>query len=142
MKQKVAVALLGLLYVLFPWDFIPDMIFGLGWLDDSVMLLLLWRAYQYMAHRRQAGRAGATGDEQPFEGDAETGYGKPRPGGVDPYEVLEVEPGASRDEIRRAYRRLANKYHPDKVQHLGEEFRELAESRFKEIQAAYRKLSD
>jgi DnaJ-class molecular chaperone len=35
---------------------------------------------------------------------------------------------------------LAGQYHPDKVSHLGEEFRQLAEKRFKEIQVAYQEL--
>ena len=51
-----------------------------------------------------------------------------------------VSRSASPDEIKSAYRRLAAKYHPDKVVHLGEEFRELAEQRFKKIQQAYREL--
>ncbi|MBW1817978.1 MAG: DnaJ domain-containing protein [Deltaproteobacteria bacterium] len=44
-------------------------------------------------------------------------------------------------EIRKAYRELANRYHPDKVNHLGEEFRDLAEERFKEVQTAYQELT-
>ena len=57
-----------------------------------------------------------------------------------PYIVLSVGKGASKEEIKKSYRRLVNKYHPDKVLHLGEEFRELAEMRFKEIQKAYEDL--
>jgi DnaJ like chaperone protein len=53
---------------------------------------------------------------------------------------LNVPKGASIEEIKKAYRELANKYHPDKVQYLGDEFKELAEKRFKEIEEAYRKL--
>jgi DnaJ like chaperone protein len=56
--------------------------------------------------------------------------------------VLGLDRGASRDEIQKAYRALANKYHPDKVQHLGEEFRALAEDRFKEIRQAYVSLME
>ena len=59
---------------------------------------------------------------------------------TDPYEILGVSKKASQDQIRNAYKSLAAKYHPDKVSHLGEEFRELAEQRFKEIQEAYQKL--
>jgi len=54
--------------------------------------------------------------------------------------VLGVGRDASPEQIKQAYRQLANQYHPDKVIHLGEEFRELAERRFKEIQEAYKTL--
>ena len=57
-----------------------------------------------------------------------------------PYEVLDVPRGASQEEIKAAFKKLADKYHPDKVEHLGEEFKALAEERFKEIQEAYGKL--
>ncbi|MEF2279439.1 J domain-containing protein [Deinococcus sp. YIM 134068] len=60
--------------------------------------------------------------------------------GRDPYEVLGVRPSASPDEIQAAYRALVKQYHPDRVGHLGEEFRQLAEQRMKEINAAYREL--
>jgi len=53
---------------------------------------------------------------------------------------LEVRPGASRQEINTAYRRLVHQYHPDKVANLAPEFRELAERRMKEINAAYEQL--
>ena len=41
------------------------------------------------------------------------------------------------EDIKRAYRELLAKYHPDKVCHLGEEFRGIAENRTREIIAAY-----
>jgi hypothetical protein len=43
----------------------------------------------------------------------------------------------SKDQIRSKYINLVSQYHPDKVQHLGPELRELAESKTKEINAAY-----
>lgn len=55
----------------------------------------------------------------------------------DYYEVLGVERGASQEDIKKAYRRLARKYHPDKNQGNAE-----AESKFKEIQEANSVLSD
>ncbi len=54
----------------------------------------------------------------------------------DYYDVLEVDRNASSDELRRAYRRLAKKYHPDVSQENG------AEERFKEINEAYAVLSN
>lgn len=56
------------------------------------------------------------------------------------YKVLEVEPEADEDEIKKAYRRMANKYHPDKVNHLGEDFLAVAEDKFKAINTAYQQI--
>ena len=55
----------------------------------------------------------------------------------DYYELLGIQKGASEDEIKRAFRKLAVKYHPDKNQGNDE-----AEAKFKEINEAYQILSD
>lgn len=57
--------------------------------------------------------------------------------GKDPYKVLGLTPSATDEEVKKAYRRFAMKYHPDKVEHLGEEMKKNAERQFKEIQDAY-----
>ncbi len=57
----------------------------------------------------------------------------------DYYEILGVQKGASVDEMKRAYRELALKHHPDRV---GTEHKKEAEERFKEISEAYAVLSD
>ena len=54
-----------------------------------------------------------------------------------PYEVLGVRRGASKDEIVSRYRELVRQYHPDTVTNMAPEFREVAERRMKEINAAY-----
>ncbi|MBN2324742.1 MAG: TerB family tellurite resistance protein [Spirochaetes bacterium] len=59
---------------------------------------------------------------------------------VDPYAVLGVPPECGDDEVVRAFRTLASKYHPDKVSHLGKEFIELATRKFTHIQQAYDRI--
>ena len=53
------------------------------------------------------------------------------------YVALEIEPGATNDEVKKAYRRMAMKYHPDKVAGAGEEMREKATEKFRAINEAY-----
>ncbi len=61
----------------------------------------------------------------------------PRDSSAHYYAVLGLEPGADMEAIKKAYRTLSMKYHPDKVVHLGEEFRRVAEEKMKEINVAY-----
>jgi DnaJ like chaperone protein len=56
------------------------------------------------------------------------------------YTILEVEPTATNEEIKKAYRSLAVKHHPDKVSYLGEDVRKNAEQKFKKINEAYEKI--
>jgi DnaJ like chaperone protein len=53
------------------------------------------------------------------------------------YAILGLAPGADFAEIKTAYRKLSMQYHPDKVGHLGEEFKKVAEEKMKEINRAY-----
>ncbi len=53
------------------------------------------------------------------------------------YKVLEIEPSATDEEVKRAYKKLAIKHHPDKVESLGEDVKRAAEEKFKAIAAAY-----
>ena len=68
------------------------------------------------------------------------GRSRERPAGGDPWQVLGVKRGASAPDIHSAYRRRMAEYHPDKVQSLGPELRELAARRAVEINEAYRVL--
>ncbi|HNY65304.1 MAG TPA: DnaJ domain-containing protein [Deltaproteobacteria bacterium] len=142
--MKIFLILLAIIYALFPYDLLPDLFLGWGWLDDAAVLYLLWRFVlspgrplwerqghgqaQDRAHGRESGPGGR-------------GEGSAPSGPEDPYAVLGVDRDATDEEIRKAYRALANRYHPDKVEHLGEEFRELAEKRFRKISEAYHALT-
>jgi DnaJ like chaperone protein len=53
------------------------------------------------------------------------------------YRILEIRSTVSDQEIKNAYRKMAKKYHPDKVAHLGTEHQKGAEEKFKKVQEAY-----
>lgn len=130
--------ILGIIYVISPIDIIPDLIGGLGWLDDiSVLGIMIW---WFLSMQKKQGRTSSSKSgnrEKEGEAKKEENTGEEE---SDPFKILGVERGASRDEIKTAYNRLAAQYHPDKVQHLGEEFRELAHRKFVAIQRAYDEL--
>lgn len=56
------------------------------------------------------------------------------------YKILEIEETATKSEIKAAYRKMAKKYHPDKVLHLGKEHQKGAEEKFRKVQEAYEQL--
>jgi len=167
--MRLLLTILGIAYAVCPFDFFPDFFVGVGWIDDLLVLGLLWW-FLYSPRRRQPGYAQRnSGDllvlgllwwflysprrRQPGYAQRNSGSGessgqqgekshreKQTSGRKDPYNVLGLNRGASQGEIKKAYLALANRYHPDKVLHLGEEFRDMAEMRFKEIQGAYQEL--
>jgi len=56
------------------------------------------------------------------------------------YTILEIDLKSSNQDVKKAYRKMANKYHPDKVSHLGEDIRKVAEEKFKSVNDAYQTI--
>ncbi|NVK65650.1 MAG: TerB family tellurite resistance protein [Flavobacteriales bacterium] len=53
------------------------------------------------------------------------------------YKVLGIDPNATDDEVKKAYRKMAIKFHPDKVAQMGEEYQKGAKEKFQKIQESY-----
>lgn len=56
------------------------------------------------------------------------------------YKILGIDANATDDEVKKAYREMAKKYHPDKVAYLGEDVRKSAEQKLREVNDAYDKI--
>jgi len=56
------------------------------------------------------------------------------------YDVLEITSGATNEEVKKAYREMAKKHHPDKVAHLGDDIKNSATVKFQKISAAYEEI--
>ena len=146
--MKYLIYVILILYIISPYDLLPDFFVGLGWIDDLILLGgLYWYHFFYRpakakaryenAYRQEGqGRQSKTYNENQKDAQKDERFSR-----RDPYDILGVNRHASAGEIKNAYRKLANKYHPDKVDHLGEEFKKLAEKKFKDIQEAYQKLT-
>lgn len=88
------------------------------------------------ARRSRANTGSTTGNSsrrQSARSYASTSY-------TDPYRVLGITRSATNDEVRKAYRLMAMKYHPDKVTNLGEEVRKNAENQMRKINEAYERI--
>lgn len=53
------------------------------------------------------------------------------------YKILEIDKQATNDEVKKAYRKMAVKYHPDKVAHMGDEYKDSAKQKFQKMKDAY-----
>ncbi|MDK2841323.1 MAG: DnaJ like chaperone protein [Anaerophaga sp.] len=56
------------------------------------------------------------------------------------YKILEISPSATDEEVKKAYRKMAVRFHPDKVSHLGQEFQKAANEKFARVNDAYNKI--
>ena len=150
MGRWILLILAGL-YTINPYDIFPDFMIGWGWLDDLIIWILVWQYFVYQKKRHSRDNRFSSQAGNSFEDKSSTHNSRQfRFGGQnqhaeekvpwDPYRVLGIGRNASAEEIKHAYRELASRYHPDKLEYLGDEFKVLAERRFKEIQNAYEEL--
>lgn len=56
------------------------------------------------------------------------------------YKILGIDSNATDEDVKKAYREMAKKYHPDKVAYLGEDVRKSAEQKLQEVNEAYEKI--
>ncbi len=147
--MRILIYIFVILYVISGFDIRPEWVVGpIGVIDD---IIVLGAVYWYFIYRPAKIRAksqrayyqeGEGRRRESYQENQKRAQTDKRFSKSDPYEVLGVRRQASIDDIKSAYRKLAAKYHPDKVDHLGDEFRTLAEQKFKEIQEAYQELVD
>jgi len=148
---KLILLILAGLYSLNPYDIVPDFMIGWGWLDDLIIWILVWRYFVSQKKKltsgnrfKQAGNRFEDRSRTNYSGQFRFGEQDQHAEGKEPwdaYRILGIGRNASAEEIKHAYRELASRYHPDKLEHLGDEFKVLAEMRFKEIQKAYEELT-
>ena len=69
--------------------------------------------------------------------EADSIFAQFRPSNDSNYSILEIDPSSSDDQVKKAYRKMAVKYHPDKVATLGEDVQKAAEEKFKAVNQAY-----
>ena len=152
---KIALIILSLIYVVSPFDLIPESLFGPGGLPDD-LVVLGFMVYMILTGRsplpflkffkkQEASRGTGstdrrTGPENGFSRSSADSYGGQTSSQKDPYQILELPPDATFETIKKTYREKAAQYHPDKVSHLGKEFQEIAHRKFVDIQWAYDEL--
>ncbi|MBL4592906.1 MAG: TerB family tellurite resistance protein [Flavobacteriales bacterium] len=56
------------------------------------------------------------------------------------YKILEINKNATNEDVKKAYRKMAVKYHPDKVSHMGEEYKDAAKEKFQKMKDAYENI--
>ncbi|MCD4722060.1 MAG: DnaJ domain-containing protein [Desulfobacula sp.] len=150
---KIVLIIFGLAYLISPIDIIPDLLLPfVGWIDDGVVIATIVYLIRYgklpnfFFKKKGAFKQPFNQKTTNFTSNTNT---RPNTGQANqkktssshipktPHEILGIGPNASKKEIQTAYKEAIKKYHPDKLSHLGEEFSDLANEKFLEIQNAY-----
>ncbi len=147
---KAIVVLLGAGYILSPIDLMPEAILKhFGLFDDAAVLI-----YLYFLIKRKPEKIPENIKEKVKEkikdfkeknigGDNSEKNTASQKRGIkklSPYEVLEIDSNANEKEIKTAYKKLLSQYHPDKVNHLGDELKYKAKEKTLELKKAYEEL--
>ena len=108
------------------------------WLIRFVLYSLMFMGTYWLLRRLRAHVASSfTGGHSQAAGGGDEADEADQTESLDPWQVLQLEPGASPDEIQAAYKAQLLKYHPDRVGHLGDEFQQLAHRKTLAIRQAY-----
>ena len=144
-------ALFGLAYLISPVDIIPDLLLPyLGWVDDGFVLWTIFHLIRYgelpWFFFKKNGCTSQSFKHQPppkssdRKNKSHFTQNKSSESVNSAHEILGVSANATGKEIQAAYKEKIKQYHPDRVSHLGEEFSDLANEKFLEIQKAYESL--
>ena len=131
-----------IIYFLMPFDFVPDFLGPLGRIDDIGILAFGIYHLRRLALKKAAEHAFKSRKSESNTAESTPDPEKPSTKAKSPHEVLGVPADANSEEIDKAYKSLASQYHPDRVEHLGEELQELAHEKMIEISNAYDKLKE
>ena len=134
---KVIILLLTAGYILMPMEILPDFLGIFGRIDDFLILCL---ALYYLKYNRFPSFQAHKKEKPDPEFKSDTHHKNHADSEFNPYKILGIEKGATEKEILSAYRKESQKYHPDKVIHLGKEHQTGAEEKFRRVQEAYEKL--
>ena len=150
---KIILIIFGLAYLISPLDIIPDLLLPFfGWIDDGVVLATIYYLIRYgrlpyflfkkkgpfkQSFNQKTANFTSNTKNKANTGQTNQEEKSSRHVPKTPHEILGIGPNASKKEIQAAYKEAIKKYHPDKLSHLGEEFSDLANEKFLEIQKAY-----
>lgn len=140
---KYVFIIIGIIYLLSPIDFLPDLFGLVGRIDDLALIaFLLWK-YKQIKNRVTANFEKLKEDinNQANNNSSNQSSNNSTKKVFCPYNTLNISQNANQDEIKKAYKKMIREYHPDKVEHLGDDLKELANNKIRDIQRAYEELS-